>query len=563
MDSQRIVSGITNVKDSKGETVNNGGSTDDPLLTLSGGGTANSVVFVYDNGALLTPASVTINRTWEFTDTIELGRHAFTVRDELAGVDSPEWVVTVGASELDLDKPTVAQAPGGTLNPIDAISGATVVVTYDMLPTDTVGLSWNGLDNLVPSQPGSALGSVTFTIPASAVAAVIGKTIPVLYAVVRNGVAKLSEVLDLTVQTLADSVLEAPKILQAVDGRDLDVVALTSDADLRVRPWPLIAAGQRISLRFEGTKADSAAYNWPHPTWQNLPLTSAGEPSTTVALAALKELKDGSSLTLVFEVSFDGGGTTVAFPVRTYVVKALEIVTPVITAVKDAEGVEIPEDQTTLSTSVTITGTATAGQQVQIFDDTISLGTVTATGGSWTLALSLLTPKTYNIMAQGLYGSNPVSQRRTFSVVALGREDFEGYQGPVELPAGVNVNFANGLVGFITSTPGVMKATIHKVSYPGATWGLKSLAVFPDNNPRFEFGRLIRSFKFTYKCYVPNDSVVFYAADDTEIQSYPLSQVVTTVEITLLRPCAYCKFRLYRDAIGAQLSCVLDNFEWF
>ncbi|WP_122663897.1 hypothetical protein [Pseudomonas viridiflava] len=314
---ERIAASISRIVDSLGNTVLNGGTTQDTDLTLSGSGTASSVIFIYDNGVLLTTASVTINGTWSFSpETLVLGQHVFTVRDGPGDVDSPEWVVTVDSAELDLRPPAVTQAPTGTLNPMDAINGATVVVTYAMQPTDNIGISWNGQDNLVPTQPGSTLGSVTFTIPASAVAAVIGKTIQVLYAVVRNGVEKPSEVLSLTVQTLADSVLEAPRILQAPDNMNLDVAALTADADLRVKPWPFIAAGQLISLRFEGIKADGSTFNWPHPTWQNLPISSAGEPSTTVALNNLKELKDGSTLTMVFEVSFDDGLTKVLFPVR-------------------------------------------------------------------------------------------------------------------------------------------------------------------------------------------------------------------------------------------------------
>jgi hypothetical protein len=118
------------------------------------------------------------------------------------------------------------------------------------------------------------------------------------------------------------------------------------------------------------------------------------------------------------------------------------------------------------------------------------------------------------------------------------------------------------LVGFLTPKPGVIKATISYASSPGAAWGLKTLHVFPGHDPRFEFGRLIRSFKFTYICYVPNDSVVFYAADDAEVQSYTLLQSVATVEITLSRPCAYCKFRLYGIPTAPSISCALDNFEW-
>ncbi len=315
---ERVAASITGVVDSLGNPVSNGGITQDTELTLSGSGTASSVIFIYDNGVLLTTASVTINGTWSFSpETLVLGQHVFTVRDGSGGVDSPEWVVTVDSAELDLGPPAVTQAPTDALNPVDAISGATVVVTYAMQPTDTIGISWNGQDNLVHTQPGSALGSVTFTVPPTAVAAVIGKTIPVLYAAVRNGVEKPSEVLSLTVQTLADSVLEAPRILQAPDNMNLDVAALTADADLRVKPWPFIAAGQLISLRFEGTKADGSAHNWLHRTWQNLPISSTGEPGTTVGVNNLKTLKDGSTLKLIFEVSFDGGLTSVLFPTRT------------------------------------------------------------------------------------------------------------------------------------------------------------------------------------------------------------------------------------------------------
>ncbi len=316
------ISTIDQVVDSKGDPVPPDTTTEDTVLTLTGSGTASSIVFIFDNDVLLTPASVTINRTWNFTETLALGRHGFTVRDSLGGVDSPEWVVTVGEAELELDKPAVAEAPAGILNPMNAINGATVVVTYAMQTTDTIGISWNGLDNLVPTQPGSTLGSVTFTIPASAVAPVIGKTIEVRYGVVRNGVSKPSQPLPLTVQALPDAELEAPRILQATDDGSLDVSALTGDADLKVKPWPFIDAGQLISLRFEGTKSDGSPYNWSHPTWQNLPISSTGEPSTTVALSHLKELKDGSNLTLVFDVSFDGGATSVSFSSKSYVINS-------------------------------------------------------------------------------------------------------------------------------------------------------------------------------------------------------------------------------------------------
>ncbi|SQF94560.1 Uncharacterised protein [Paucimonas lemoignei] len=317
---------ITSVRGLSGD-VDNGGITPDTQLTVFGYGQAGVTLEIRDGSLLLGTVVVESNGSWKYDLTaLTQTYHSITARNAGGQLVSEPWIFTVQAIELDLPEPTVTQAPTGSLDPINAMGGATVVVTYLMQTTDTITLSWNGLDNLVPPQQGSTLGSVTFTIPASAVAAVIGKTIPVLYTVARNSDAKRSAQLDLTVQTLSDSVLEAPRIVQATDGVNLDVGALTGDADLRVKPWPFIGAGQLISLRFEGSASDGSVYNWPHPTWQNLPISSTGEPSTTVALSDLQKLADGSSLKLIFEVSFDGGETTLCFPVRTLTIRGRELV---------------------------------------------------------------------------------------------------------------------------------------------------------------------------------------------------------------------------------------------
>ncbi|MCD5988253.1 hypothetical protein KDX30_10095 [Pseudomonas sp. CDFA 553] len=303
---------ILNVTGVSGD-VSNGSETLDNLLTISGTAGPGVTLELFDDSYPIDTKVAQSDGSWqstfsELTETL----HSITALTVGGVLLSDPYEFTVVA----IPRPTVIDAPSGSLEPIDALNGATVVVAYDMQTTDTIGLSWNSLDNLVLPQQGSALGSVTFTIPPSAVAAVIGKTIPVLYSVMRNGVTKPSPQLDLTVRTLSDSVLEAPRILQASADGSLDVDALTGDAGLRVKPWPFIAAGQRISLRFEGTKEDGTAYNWAHPAWQNFPISSTAEPSTTVALSNLKALKDGSSLTLIFEVSFDGGVTKVLFPIR-------------------------------------------------------------------------------------------------------------------------------------------------------------------------------------------------------------------------------------------------------
>ncbi|WP_397449274.1 hypothetical protein [Pseudomonas sp. NA-150] len=174
--------------------------------------------------------------------------------------------------DLNFPKPRVIEALNDILNPMDGEQGVTLLVKYDgMLTSDVIGISWDG--KTYPEQNGSASGEVTFNILSADVGASIGRIISALYAVVRPGGPYLSEELELQVQMIPQAALEGPKITQAPDDI-LDVSALTADANLSVRPWPFIGAGQRIWLRFEGTKADGSAHNWLHPTWQDLELVS-------------------------------------------------------------------------------------------------------------------------------------------------------------------------------------------------------------------------------------------------------------------------------------------------
>jgi len=89
---------------------------------------------------------------------------------------------------------------------------------------------------------------------------------------------------------------------------------------------------------------------------------------------------------------------------------------PTIESIKDDADIEIPAGGTTFSTSVTLTGTAVEGQQVEVYDGTTLKGTVSATTGTWTLPLSELEVKAYSFKSRGLYGSNPESAERTFTV---------------------------------------------------------------------------------------------------------------------------------------------------
>lgn len=214
---------------------------------------------------------------------------------------------------------TVNEAPEGVLNPLQAIAGATVVVAYpDMHETDEIHVRWNGREDVtVPvSQPGSPVGSVEFTLNPDAIAPLLGNSVDVSYRITRGGVSMESQALELEILALPSSSLPVPRIEQAVDDNVLHVASLSDDADLTVRAWPFITAGQRVWLRFEGTRADGTANNWYHSTWQNFATTGAADQHTHVALTELQKLKEGSSLRVIMEVSFDDGLSRTAFPIR-------------------------------------------------------------------------------------------------------------------------------------------------------------------------------------------------------------------------------------------------------
>ncbi len=87
-------------------------------------------------------------------------------------------------------------------------------------------------------------------------------------------------------------------------------------------------------------------------------------------------------------------------------------VKPTIDSVKGSpSGVEIPNGGTTLETSVSLTGTASKGQKVQVLDGTISKGEPTAstTTGIWYLLVTGLSVASHSFTAKALYGSGQSS----------------------------------------------------------------------------------------------------------------------------------------------------------
>ncbi|MBY8961119.1 hypothetical protein J1G18_27890, partial [Pseudomonas sp. MIS38] len=144
---------------------------------------------------------------------------------------------------------------------------------------------------------------------------------------------------------------------------EFNVGNLTTNATYRMGVWPLIATGQYVWLRLKGTNADGSDYNLQIHTAPGSMVSAQwlnqGYYERSIALEGLRNLKDGSPLTMEFKAAF-GKNTNeseaVDFPVRTYMIKAFEDVRPEITGSKDSKGNEILPGATTVDTSIKLEG---------------------------------------------------------------------------------------------------------------------------------------------------------------------------------------------------------------
>ncbi|WP_053154820.1 hypothetical protein [Pseudomonas sp. Pf153] len=376
-----------------------------------------------------------------FTDTFQqVGDNANTliqyrVTDQLGNTNqSPIKRLDIHLGRpSDLLPPSVKEAAGATLNPVNAKDTLTVQVPANaaLLPDDTLKVTWTGASG-TPAGGSHTSGEwpvrdgLEVPIPNSVVAFSMGKAVTVSYTVIQNGVeSPPSEVLTLNVQAMPVASLTIPLIPEAAQGglgSELDLSKFIGDARVTVAPWPLIAVGQRVWLSCEGTRTDG--------TKHTIILQTASEVTADevqagllkpVSRGQLQLLRDRSDLTIVLRVTFNASADVLeatAFPLRTYSVKSAVLDTPLITSVKDLSGTPISDSGYTLATSVRLTGEATPNTKVEIFDSSGYIRTVEVdANGLWHDTLSGLQIGGHSITARATYRDNPVSPPWRFTVV--------------------------------------------------------------------------------------------------------------------------------------------------
>ncbi|PSS52772.1 hypothetical protein [Pseudomonas sp. BBP2017] len=275
--------------------------------------------------------------------------------------------------EQNLVAPTVREASGNTLDPIQARNGATVRVAYTgMRPDDLLAVDWQGegeADSYQSAQEnGSASGYVDFAIPVSVVAASQGKTITVRYAIVRGGNPELlSKPLALIVGELPQSALPTPTVPEASAGT-LDLTTFQGNATVNVQPWPLIAKGQRYWIVAGGTLVNGNPYSFYLAQSQLVDEDHVSNGlGITMLRSELEKLRSASSVSLEVKVAFEGGVSEAgarAFPTLTLTLLNIPRTLPVPT-VPEAKSGTIEDRHTEAIIRVPATANLRAGEQVR------------------------------------------------------------------------------------------------------------------------------------------------------------------------------------------------------
>jgi hypothetical protein len=398
-------------------------------VTLSWlGHTAEGVLVPYEDAQQVTRGPV---QTLEFfvpnANVVALAQGDAVVSYRLQnGRSSKQVRVTIVGEAASLPPPTVDEAPNDDDELDASLPRATVrIPPYPPMNTgDVVTLVWSG--TRADGQPhlytverqisGSAVGKeIVLQIPAAEIALLAGGTVALWYEVIIGDGTPLrpSQVRTLRVSSGHDMFLPPPSVDEAPDNVTLDPSAVDLYATVRIARYTGMAIDDRVDMYWIGSGAGGSFTDW-----TTIRKATLDKPVPFDVDKAYVDANDGGTVTVRYTVTPKGGSPKSSSSLTLRVGAAQEIV-PEITSVTDSEG-DVPDGGTTQDTTVTLSGTAVADMTVELFDnDTISHGVAKVNGARvWTRPVTGLADGSHRFTAKGLYGSEPVSPARSFTVAA-------------------------------------------------------------------------------------------------------------------------------------------------
>lgn len=239
-------------------------------------------------------------------------------------IEFPTQGFKIEQEPLVLVEPKVTEAVLDQLTAYNGRNGVHVEVNYvGNNPKHTLSVCWKKPDGTcwpLASKPGSASGSVIFTLPPEAVIESMGKVVEIIYTVTTACKVQTSSPLNLNISLPVR--LETPNVLEATPPRTqnavLDLRTFIGDADSLEDPMWFLRAGQKCWLRVDGTGKDGNPYSF--YVYSARTITAAEETAGVagpVLRPELDKLMDKTSCSLTFSVATDGSSTAnVVCPTR-------------------------------------------------------------------------------------------------------------------------------------------------------------------------------------------------------------------------------------------------------
>ncbi|MBC3208458.1 hypothetical protein HU755_16765 [Pseudomonas sp. SWRI111] len=321
-----------------------------------------------------------------------------------------------------LPEPILLQLLGDTLDPDEP--NATVEVRYAMKNGDLINLVWLGKkSNDQPylheqphtvSENDARQGWVRFDVNAEHISVLRNGTLDLSYRVANDDSGlydvRESERLLARVETVR-ATLPKPVVEEAEPPGDvLDPSKVFDNVHV------LIAEANTV-------RGDVLTYYWRSPNpfgstsdWLPITTVSEGEPVRFRVDARFVTANIGERVQVRYSLRRAASGQYEYS--ATLELLVADWVSPTISSVVDAKGSEIPNSGITFDTSVTITGKASPGQTVQLYDGNTAITPVVTVdaSGNWSRVLSALSIAAHAIKAKALYGAQPESAVRGFTV---------------------------------------------------------------------------------------------------------------------------------------------------
>lgn len=249
-------------------------------------------------------------------------RYGFYRIEDRSGNDSPRSLAVqlqVSAQPVPrvLPAPTISEASGNTLNPLNAISGATVVIPAAAVikPGEKVFVQWAAPGSVGSHRAEVSAGQRQYKVPGDRVPQHFGKSIPVYYEVEESGVVEphVSVTRNLAVSRITSGwpTVQCDK----VSGSQLDLSSFTGDANFTLERWSFMAAGQYVNVAVAGLE-DSTDRNLTIPVLTDYQVPQAGAPigAGRIAKTELMRFRRDLLIAVQVEVSFNEKQDYQTFP---------------------------------------------------------------------------------------------------------------------------------------------------------------------------------------------------------------------------------------------------------